>query len=128
MYQKRDYVIGSIVIYVFLFVLLIMIEMRQTDQINISCHPDDPCVRFCCYDKELCKEKFIRENFNSSMFTKYNKEGKHENVEFKILIGRPKCSLKKVLAENKDQAWTFTSVRMSCNLFQWRKAQFQVFL
>lgn len=104
MLKKRDYVIGSIVIYGFLF----MLQMLLDKSIPTPCEWNDlPCVRFCCNDMNLCQEELIRKEFNASVLDELYKESSNGSSEYTVLIGTPVCTLNKVIA---GTPWTFTYV------------------
>lgn len=106
MLQKKDYVAGTIIVYIFSVMLFLLLQQKST--VRTPCDMDQPCVRFCCEDKGLCKEKNIRESFNASLLDYY---GIDENVtrEFVILHGKPKCSMI-TIPENSSTQWHFSYV------------------
>lgn len=109
-FKKKDCVIGSIFIYVFLILLLIMLQDRHS--VTTPCSYYKPCVRFCCFDKEFCNEKFIRENFNSSVLSlDLTEEHLNDTLDYKVLYGSPRCKLKEVPASDFNKSWSFIYVR-----------------
>ena len=84
--------------------LLIIFQDRPND--TSPCLYNQPCVRFCCFDKEFCDEKFIRKNFNSSVL-----DNLIDAVNYKILLGRPICNLNKAPANDFYKSWSYSLVR-----------------
>jgi hypothetical protein len=103
MLEKKDYVVGAIVFYVFLVMLFFMVQDKHS--IETPCAYDQPCVRFCCKDSSACKEKHIRENFNASLLTVQSEA--NETKDFIILLGQPKCSLKTIPENDTSQEREF---------------------
>lgn len=99
--RKRDFVIGSIAIYV---ILILIYSMHLVDRFR----PDDcdyRCIRFCCFEQKSCSEKFIRDNLNDSLVPSFQPALEEK---FRILYGRPHCKLKQMDSKEK---WKFTPVR-----------------
>lgn len=105
MFKKKDCVVAIVVIYGFL--LMLFLAEKKTKNFNSPCSWYEPCVRFCCNNKTTCNDKFIRENFNSSLLPE---SVRNETIEYKILLGRPTCSLK-LLPNTSDEPWSFSEVR-----------------
>lgn len=105
MFVKKDYVLGAIVSYVFLVMLFLLVQ--ENHSIENPCEYDQPCVRFCCIDQSACKEKHIRENFNESDLEVVNYSDSNETLEFIILQGKPKCSMKMIPKNDTTQKWRF---------------------
>lgn len=108
MIDRKDCVIGAVVSYVFLVMLFFMVQEKTN--IETPCSYDQPCVRFCCKDSSACKEKHIRENFNSSILKVYEDSDTNETKEFFILHGAPTCSLKLIPENDTTQEWNFRYV------------------
>lgn len=110
MVQKRDYVFGAILIYLFLIMMIFVLVEEQN--IDLPCQWNKPCVRFCCKDSSACKEKYIRENFNASLLNRHGDENFfNETEEYKILIGKPTCNLRTVTVNDSDE-WHFDRVSL----------------
>lgn len=109
MLEKKDYVSGTIIIYVFLIMLFLLLQEKH--KIENPCDYNQPCVRFCCADSGACKEKYIRESFNESLLHRYTfDEETNETSEFFILNGKPKCSMIQIPANDTSHIWRFIYV------------------
>lgn len=117
MIQKRDLIIAIVTIYTILIMLFIMV--RDKPDYHSVCSYEETCVRFCCYNKNSCKEKLLRTSFNKSLIT--SKEWKNglrtgslneteEDENIKILYGAPTCSLK-LFSTTSEKGWKFEYVR-----------------
>lgn len=116
MVQKKDFVFGAILIYLILILMIFVLEEKKS--FEYPCQYNKPCVRFCCSDSSACKEKYIRENFNVSLLNHHRNEAIYnETEEFKILIGKPMCSLRTITVNDSDE-WNFDSVSLANRI--WR--------
>lgn len=106
MIEKKYFVIGAIVSYVFLTVWFLTVYEKQFIE---PCLKNQTCVRFCCNDKSFCEESYVRKNFNANLLTYYPKEDK----ELIILHGKPKCSVIKVAEEEGTRLWSLGLVSFS---------------
>lgn len=108
MFQKKDYVAVAIACYIFFIMLFFLVQERHS--VDPPCNSEHPCVRFCCKDINLCKENYIRENFNESLDTEWmSSESEIDKEKFIILHGKPKCSLMSI---SEKHNWTFYYVRL----------------
>lgn len=116
MFEKRHYVIGVIVSYVFLFMLFFVVK-KEERSLHSICHWSSPCFRFCGKNSRTCNESFIRENFNESYKSEYGydyNDGSDEKnliTKYTILFGTPKCSSQHLLANNPGDEWAFKMVK-----------------
>jgi hypothetical protein len=117
MLRKKDFVFGSVVIYILLIMLMLLVEEKE--HFHLPCSYYQPCVRFCCNNQSSCKENYIRENFNSSLVPVYRYDGDEKNetseeekVEFIIFQGHPKCLSKMISANDKEEKWKFDEVKL----------------
>lgn len=109
MLQRKYFVISSVVTYVFLIMLFYMVQDRKS--FLSACSYNETCIRFCCYDKSLCKESLIRETFNASILAVDRIEDGFDTTEikknFKILLGSPTCKLVKQTSSNTSkESWS----------------------
>lgn len=104
MIEKKYFVIGAVISYIFLTVLF---KSVQDSHITKNCLRGRTCVRFCCHDESYCEKSFIRQNFNESYLTKFPDE---ENIM--IVHDKPKCSMVKVGEEDGKRLWSFGFVSM----------------
>lgn len=111
MFQKKDYVFGAILIYLFLIMMVFMLEEKEI--IEGPCGWANPCVRFCCRDSSACKEKYIRQNFNKSFLEAYDDENENDTEKYRILIGKPLCTLETITVNDE---WSFDLVRVETRL------------
>jgi hypothetical protein len=109
MLEKRDWVAGTVIAYVFLVFLYFLLQERLL--IDEPCSFDKPCVRFCCIDQSACKDKYIRESFNGSLLSRYRDE--NETIDYFILHGKPRCNMKMILKNDTNNYWSFSSVSES---------------
>lgn len=109
MAQKREYVIGIVVIYVLLIVLYFIVKQEET--IDLPCTYDNPCVRFCCSDTKDCNEDYFRKNFDATGLYSHHffDMDENETSSYLILIGKPKCSMKLIVNESETETheWQF---------------------
>ena len=116
MFQKKYFVIGSIIIYGFSLALFLILKEKLKAQDNNSgpCIWQGPCIRFCCDDKISCNEKFVKESFNTSVIPDYDEE---YEAEVKFLLGSPSTCLfkNKVNANDFQKSWSFSYVSLSSN-------------
>lgn len=105
MFQKKYCVIGAVLMYCILL-LLFFVGIKSQRDLQSACSEINPCVRFCCENQTTCSEKFIRENFNTSLLTQ-----SADPIEFKILLGKPSCSMKFV-SNTSDEPWLLDKVRV----------------
>jgi hypothetical protein len=108
MFQKKDVVFAFILIYLFLVMLFFVVEEKD-HKIDYPCGWSKPCLRFCCQDTSTCKEKYIRETFNQSLL-EIDEDFRNETEPFSILLGKPKCLLKLIRANDSDYDWEFSYV------------------
>lgn len=91
MFNKRNCVIGAVVIYSVLIISFFMCYDIE-NQLEHSCSHDNACVQFCCKNESTCNEKFIRQTFNgSNLPTKFDEEHNEVTIDFKVLLSRPDC-------------------------------------
>lgn len=132
MFEKRHYVIGVIVSYVFLFMMFFVVSKEKQIFYSI-CHWDSPCYRFCCKNSRTCNESFIRENFNASYMRDYeydyNDISNDEKMltDYTILFGTTKCSSQRLFANSSGVEWGFTVVKEEESLTFIRLIQFLCF-
>jgi hypothetical protein len=88
MISKKDCIIGVITAYVFLIMLYFLLQKQEN--IKTPCGWEEPCVRFCCNDTRMCKDSFIRKNFQGN-FTDVDET--NSTVDFIVLHGAPTCKL-----------------------------------
>ena len=117
-FQARDYVVCSILVYVVLIVLSTILQDKHAASNHVStpfsspCFYNRSCVRFCCFDKELCKKNVIRKNFNSSILPfDLSEEYLNDTMDYKIVLGSPLCRLNEVAASDFNKSWSFAHVR-----------------
>lgn len=109
MFEKKYFVIGAAVAYMFLITLFFMVKEGRFDKESYKfgtvCNSnyDSFCLRFCCYEDATCDDKFIRENFNKNI--SHNGESQDIEKDFKILYGAPNCDLIEITDE-----WEFDYV------------------
>ena len=100
MAKKRDFVIGSVIVYCVLITLFICLKDKEPSLFDCG---SQNCIRFCCFDNNTCNDNFIQKNFYPAS----------PDQSFKIITGSPKCSMK-VLEFEKDL--TFDRVRLELTL------------
>ena len=89
--KQKYFVVGAIVTYIVLLSLAYFI--RKVNSMDISCHFDKPCIRFCCENSENCNKKYVMTNFNSSMVPRFLDSKGYEIEGFTTLLEKPKCPL-----------------------------------
>lgn len=117
MFQKKDYVFGAILLYLFLLMMVFVVKKEES---ICYCNWDMPCIRFCC-EFLSCGEEKIRKHFNESLldhndYGNYDDENEDEKktdaVNYKIIMGRPTCSLRTIPLYGSNK-WSFTYVRVT---------------
>lgn len=98
---KKDILIGLAIGYGFL-VMFIVFEIKE-NPMKASCDWENPCLRFCCKNKTLCKETKIRETINKTAIEHF------DTKDFTILLGPPRCSSMRPLKDTEK--WRLNQVR-----------------
>lgn len=118
MAQKKDFVVAGVITYVFLLFFFFMAQ--DGISFHSPCSYDEVCIRFCCYDKSLCKENLIRDAFNVSLITTTWWKGENESTkdEYKILLGAPACKAQ-LVKNSTESGWRIDIVRCT-SLFHFK--------
>ena len=108
MIEKKYCVVGSIIIYGFSIAFFFILNKRHS---FAYCDWSEPCIRFCCFEKASCNDKFVKENFNISVIPERRES---DEQEFRYLLGNPACIFKKKIDANEFQkSWSFSFVSLS---------------
>lgn len=112
MFQKKDYIYGVSLVYLFLIMLFYTFE--DGDRFNVSmCHGNELCVRFCCSDADAdCHESFLKGNFKPHL------DPYISQPDSLIQFGPPRCSLRKATNDSGAVKWSFTRVRTINNVIK----------
>jgi hypothetical protein len=114
--SKKDSIISLLVAYGFLIMLFFMLERESV--INTPCNWEQSCVRVCCDNTTLCKDDFIRKNFEANFsYFDDEKEDPEEKNRFLVLHGAPKCNLKDVTPGPRKMYYVSCVLDSNVNLF-----------
>jgi hypothetical protein len=108
MFQKRYFVVCVVLIYATLIFLFFHLQREEKIDFDEACYFEQPCVRFCCKNEELCDQKYIDEHFNASLLPEDEFLEWNGTQGIKAYLEKPKCNLKLV---ESGRLWEFQSVK-----------------
>lgn len=98
MIQKKYCVVVAAIVYVALIFLYFKKANVKSEEPCESIGFLTICIRFCCQNKINCNENFVRDNFNKSHLPQYlfdyDFEDSNKTEDYKVLLGKPHCSLR----------------------------------
>lgn len=108
MFQKKYFSVSVFLIYMFLVILFFKLQRKYSVSSDDSFYFDvEPCVRFCCKNKELCDQKYIDDHFNASLLPYDEFWDWNETQGVKAYFGQPDCTLNEISSQD---VWEFKAV------------------
>lgn len=116
MSKKKVYVIGIVVV-CYIVLILLFFKLKNERSFRKVCEWNSSCIRFCCFNQITCNDKFIRENFNASVFSKREYDSESQiDPQYKIMFGNPKCSLIPLEDEDEFELTKVFTINFFCEL------------
>lgn len=109
MCQKKYYVVGATVTYLSLIAWFFLLEYNKS--VGSFCNSDKSCLRVCCADENMFKEKY-HESFNLAVKSNIYKVRNLTSADVLLFHGEPNCFLKSIDASKK---WSLIAVGLKLN-------------
>lgn len=93
-------IVGILLSYAFL--TLLYVTLVKDAKMRYPCTIEEPCVRFCCNNASLCKDDFIRAQFEANFTVQLDGDYENRAKDYIILRGTPTCDMKSVGKEIQE--------------------------